>query len=148
MVYLQHILQTLTAAQTSFDNGNTERFGLYITYLENAVLSKSVRDKIEKERVSEEKRLKELKLYDDKNIEFRVGMIVVREVMAYLNDVLELETEDILGSVGISEEIVPETENEEAYDLYEESDEKSDEDSDTDTWRYDGNEEPEEEVVE
>ena len=122
---MQHILQTLTAAQTSFDNGNTERFGLYITYLENAVLSKNVRNKIEKERVSEEKRLKDLKLYDEKNIEFRVGMIVVREVMAYLNEVLELETEEIMGAVGISEEIVPETENEEAYDLYEESEEEA-----------------------
>jgi len=126
LVYLQHILQTLTSAQTSFDTGNVERFNLYITYLENAVLDKDMRDKIAVERALEEKRLKDLKVYDDKNIEFRIGMIVVREIMQYLNEVLELEHVEIMGAVGIAEEIVPvaEGDTDDAYNLYEEDDEQ------------------------
>ena len=126
LVYLQHILQTLTSAQGSFETGNVERFNLYITYLENAVLDKDMRDKIAIERVLEEKRLKDLKVYDDKNIEFRIGMIVVREIMQYLNEVLELEHVEVMGAVGIAEAIVPvaEIDDDDAYHLYKEDDEE------------------------
>ena len=118
-----HILDTLKSAQSSFDSGNVERFNLYITYLENAVLDSAVRKKINSEKIIEEKRLKALGTFDEKNIEFRIAFITVREVMAYLNEVMELEKVDIMGSVGINEDIesredMEKTEKEQ-YDLYE-----------------------------
>jgi hypothetical protein len=122
-IYLMHILETLKSAQTSFDDGNVERFNLYVTYLENAVLDEKIRKRINTEKVTEEKRLKALNVYDDKGIEFRVAFIVVREVMAYLNDVMELEKIDVMGSIGIAEDIQPkesmDRREKEEYDLYE-----------------------------
>jgi hypothetical protein len=122
-IYLIHILETLKSAQASFDDGNVERFNLYVTYLENAVLDSDVRKMINAEKIIEEKRLKALNMYDEKGIEFRVAFIVVREVMGWLNETMELQKIDVMGSIGISEDIQPKEDmdkrEKEEYDLYE-----------------------------
>jgi hypothetical protein len=38
--------------------------------------------------------------YDEKYIEFQIGFVVVREIMAYINETLELSHDDIIGEVG------------------------------------------------
>jgi hypothetical protein len=99
ILYMQYILSTLTEARRSFDTGDTQRFNLYCSFLKNSILDKVTRDRVDQEMLSEEKRLKNLG-YDDKFVEFGIGFIVVREIMSYINETMELEHDDIMGSVG------------------------------------------------
>lgn len=102
---MNYILNTLQDARQSFNDGDTQRFNLYMSFLKNSVLDKKTRDKIDKEMLDEENRLKKLN-FDDKYIEFNIGFIVVREVMAYINETMELEHEDIIGEVGNLDDII------------------------------------------
>jgi hypothetical protein len=115
VVYLLHILKTLDTVQSCFDKGSNDevqlqRFSLLVQYLQSTVLSKSKRDAIEKEMREEETRLKKANKYDDVFIEYSVGFIVVREVMQYLNDIVEFEHTDIIGLVNFPKDIVPDKE--------------------------------------
>jgi hypothetical protein len=99
VIYMSYILNTLSEARKSFDDGDTQRFNLYMSFLKNSILDKKTRDKVDKEMMEEETKLKKAN-YDDKYIEFQIGFVVVREIMAYINETLELSHDDIIGEVG------------------------------------------------
>jgi hypothetical protein len=123
VVYLLHLLKTLDTVQSCFDKGSNDkvqlqRFNLLIKYLQSTVLSKSKREEISKEMKDEENHLKEEKKYDEVTIEYLLGFIVVREVMQYLNDIVEFEHTDIIGLVNFPKDIISEK------DLIEEADDE------------------------
>lgn len=99
VIYMSFILNKLSEACKSFDNGDTQRFNLYISFLKNSILDKSTRDRIDKEMLDEENKLKK-QGYDERYIEFNIGFVVVREIMGYINETMELSHEDIIGEVG------------------------------------------------
>lgn len=100
VVYLQYIFNMLTDCRRSFDDGNITRYNLYIQLLKNSVLSKETRDMIDKEMKVEEKKMKDIGL-DENYIEYTIGFCVIREVMKYINETMELEHQDIIGNVGM-----------------------------------------------
>lgn len=99
VLYMNYILTTLTEARQSFKTGDTQTFNLYCQFLKNSILDKNKRDTIDKEMLSEEIKLKKAG-YDEKYIEFGIGFIIVREIMGYINETLELSHDDIIGEVG------------------------------------------------
>jgi hypothetical protein len=103
MLYLNHLLMTLTAAQASFATKDHETFSLYCTYLQSAVLSQDVRTKIQKDYgVLANQYKKDHPQTQDDNVvlNFLMGFVVVQEVFAYINQRFELETEDVMGDIG------------------------------------------------
>lgn len=96
VMYLDHILKTLTGLQGSFEDANVEKFQLYVEYLKHAILSKDVRDKIQNEIVEYYKPLRE----PTSTQKFYAGFIIIREVFAYINERFELETEDVMADIG------------------------------------------------
>jgi hypothetical protein len=99
VIYMNYLLSTLTEARQSFKTGDTQLFNLYCQFLKSSVLNGDTRNIIDKEVLEEEKRLKKIG-YDEKYIEFMLGFIIVKHIMAYINDTMELEHEDIVGEVG------------------------------------------------
>jgi hypothetical protein len=106
IVYLTHVLETMKQLQTCFKNQDNTEFNLYIAYLENAVLDDKRFNSITKLRETEAERLKKIGV-KDKLIDFHIGFAVVRQVMKYLNDVMELEHSDSMGVTGLSENLTP-----------------------------------------
>jgi hypothetical protein len=122
IVYLLHLLKTLDTVQSCFDNGSNDavqlqRFNLLVMYLQNTVLNKAKRDSIKEEMRAEEERLKKENKYDETTIEFMLGFIVVREVMQYLNDIVEFEHSDIVGMVNYPKDVIPEKTLADDYEL-------------------------------
>lgn len=120
IVYLLHLLKTLDTVQTCFDKGSNDtaqlqRFTLLIKYLQNTVLDKKKRISIQAEMDVEEKRLIAEGKYDEIVREYLLGFIVVREVMQYLNDVVEFEHTDIIGLVNYPKDIVSDKLLEDGY---------------------------------
>lgn len=115
LLYANHILSTLKDAQSSFGSVdgkvNVQRFLLYCAYLENAVLDDKTRERIMKERTEEKLKLQKENL-DADTIKFHEAFVTIKYVMKYLNDIMDLETKDIVGVVS--------KEDTEEYNLFEE----------------------------
>jgi len=115
ILYLNFVLDTLKEARQCFKDKDVSQFSLYMSFIEAAVLddekSKDIVDKREKE----EKKL--LEKYPDeqdrRTIDFLLGFIIVKEVMKYLNSVMELEHTDIAGEIGGRSVNLDEAEDEE-----------------------------------
>jgi|WetSurMetagenome_2_1015567.scaffolds.fasta_scaffold106426_3 hypothetical protein len=103
MLYLNHLLLTLQAAQQTFITKDFETFSLYCTYLQSAVLSEDVRNLIEKKYnvlADNYKKNHPNTEKGDPMLNFLMGFVVIQEVFAYINQRFELETEDVMGDIG------------------------------------------------
>ena len=97
-IYLSHILETMKELRGCFNDRDVETFSLYIEYLKSATLGEDIRIKIQADAVKlKEEMDKEKPRVDEKIKSFRIGFLVVREVMKYLNASLDLTHEDIIG---------------------------------------------------
>lgn len=123
VIYLTHVLDTMKQLQTCFKDKDIAQFNLYVAYLENAVLDDARFNTITKLRKDEEARLKKLGV-DETMIDFFIGFAVVRQVMKYLNDLMELEKTDSMGVTGLSENL---TSQNDIIETYIKLDEKEDE---------------------
>lgn len=95
-IYLSHILETMKELRWCFKDKDVETFSLYIEYLKSATLGEQIQNSMD----SDIKKLKaKLKAENVKPpiSDFRVGFLVVKEVMKYLNTSLDLTHEDIIG---------------------------------------------------
>jgi hypothetical protein len=100
VLYLTFVLDTLKEARGCFKEKDVTQFNLYMSFIEAAVLDDDKSKEIIEKRKSEEKRLQALNIYKKDIIDFMLGFIIVKEVMKYLNNVMELEHTDIAGEVG------------------------------------------------
>jgi len=97
-IYLTHFLQTLTKLQDTFWKKDAEVYSLFIEYLRNAVLDEEVCEEINDKMAKMKKDLETKKdPPSEEMIKFYLGFLVVKEVMKYLNNALDLTHEDIIG---------------------------------------------------
>ena len=97
-IYLTHFLQTLTKLQDTFWKKDAEVYSLFIEYLRNAVLDEDVCEEINDKMAKMKKDLEAKKdPPSEEMIKFYLGFLVVKEVMKYLNNALDLTHEDIIG---------------------------------------------------
>jgi len=95
-IYLTHFLQTLTKLQDTFWKKDAEVYSLFIEYLRNAVLDEDVCEEINDKMARMNADLI-TKGTSEEMIKFYLGFLVVKEVMKYLNNALDLTHEDIIG---------------------------------------------------
>jgi len=110
-IYLSHILETMKELRWCFKDKDVETFSLYIEYLKSATLGEDIQAKIEGDIKALKKKLKDERVNPPIS-DFRVGFLVVKEVMKYLNTSLDLTHEDIIGLAydleGLPEPLKPE----------------------------------------
>jgi hypothetical protein len=95
-IYLSHILETMKELRWCFKDKDVETFSLYIEYLKSATLGEMIQSQMDKDISKLKERLKKENVNSPIK-DFRVGFLVVKEVMKYLNTSLDLTHEDIIG---------------------------------------------------
>lgn len=105
-IYLSHILETMKELRWCFKDKDVETFSLYIEYLKSATLGEQIQSKMDEDIKKLKDKLKRENVKPPIS-DFRVGFLVVKEVMKYLNTSLDLTHEDIIGQAYDIEDLPP-----------------------------------------